>query len=192
MKIRTLLTAVALAGSLVASVTTSAFAITLESGTQIQGVLQSELSSKSAKDGDTFTMTTLNATDAGGQPIHATIYGHVSEVVSSSYSHKAHMKLNFDRIRLADGTSAPLNASLLAVDKKQNTNALRVATEVLGSMIAGNIVGKAIGTNIGGIVGTGAGILYAANTASDVVIPQNANIKIQLNSPLNTREQATY
>jgi hypothetical protein len=189
--IRTTVTATALAGALMASLCSAAFAVTIESGTQIQATLQNELTSKDAKDGDTFTMTTVNATDANGQPVHATIYGHLSEVVQSSYAHKAHMKLNFDRVRLADGTSAPLSASLLAVDKKQNTNALRVATEVLGAMVAGNIVGKAIGTNIGGIVGTGAGIIYAANTASDIVIPQGANVKIQLDQTLVTRPQAS-
>jgi len=190
--VRTALTAAALAGSLVASLATAALAVQIDSGTQIQCTLQQQLDSKTAKDGDTFTCPTVGLVDANGQPIHGTVYGHLSEVVASSYTHKAHLKLNFDRIQLADGTSAPVSATLLAVDKKQNTNALRVASEVLGSMIVGNIVGKAIGTNLGGIVGTGAGILYAANTSSDVVIPQNATVKMSLTETLNTRRQATY
>ena len=190
--IRTAVTAAALAGSLVASVATAALAVTIDSGTQIQCNLQQQLDSKTANDGDSFTCTTNGLTSADGTPLHGTVYGHVSEVVRSSYAHKAHIKLNFDRLQLADGTSAPLNASLVSVDKKQNTNALRAASEVVGAMIAGNIVGKWMGTNAGGIVGTGAGILYAANTASDVVIPQNANVKVQLNSTLDTRRQATY
>ena len=192
MKFRTALSAAALAGSLVASLATAALAVQIDSGSQVTCTLQQQLDSKTAHDGDTFTCTTNGLTDASGQAVHGTIYGHLSEVVASSYAHKAHMKLNFDRLQLADGTSAPMNAALVSVDKKQNTNALRVATEVVGAMIAGNIVGKAIGTNIGGIVGTGAGILYAANTASDVVVPQYANVKVQVNSTINTRRQASY
>jgi hypothetical protein len=191
-KVRTALGAAALAGSLLATLATAAFAVTIDSGTQVSCALQQQLDSKTAHDGDTFTCTTTGLADASGQPIHGTVYGHLSEVTASSYSHKAHLKMNFDRIQLADGTTAPIDAALVSVDKKQNTNALRVATEVLGSMIAGNIVGKAIGTNLGGVVGTGAGILYAANTASDVVIPQYANVKMQLNQQINTRRQASY
>jgi hypothetical protein len=191
MRFRTAFTAAALAGSLFVSVATAALAVTLDSGSQIQCNLQQQLDSKTAKDGDTFTCTTANLTDASGQPVHGTVYGHLSEVVASSYTHKAHMKLNFDRLVLADGTSAPVNAQLVSVDKKQNTNFLRAASIVVGSMVAGNVVGKWVGTNIGGMLGFGTGVLYAANVASDIVVPQYANVKISLTSTLTTRQQAT-
>jgi hypothetical protein len=191
-KLRTALTAAALAGSLALSLATAAFAVTIEQNTQIQCTLQQGLDSKSAHDGDTFTCTTNGLTDADGQPIHGTIYGHLSEVNAASYGQKAHMKLNFDRIRLADGSSAPISASLIDVEKRNNTNGLRAATEIIGAMIAGNIIGKAMGTNYGGIVGTGAGILYAANTANDISVPQYATVKMNLNETVSTRRQASY
>jgi hypothetical protein len=190
-KLRVTLTAAAFAGSLVASLATAAFAVTIDEGTQVQCALQQSLDTKTAQDGDTFTCITNGLTDANDQPIHGTIYGHVSEVSAASYAHKAHMKLNFDRIRLADGTRAPINASLIGVDKGQKTNGLRAATEIIGAMIAGNIIGKAMGTNYGGIVGTGAGVLYAANTANDITIPQYATVKMQVNTPVSTRRQTS-
>ena len=191
MKLRTAIGAAALTGTLVASLAASALAVTIDAGTQISGSLQQQIDTKTARDGDTFTMTTNGLTDAAGAPVNATIYGHLSEVVASSYTHKAHVKMNFDRIQFADSSSAPVSAALVAVDKKQNTNFLRAASEVVGAMVAGNVVGKWAGTDIGGVIGAGTGILYAANTASDIVLPQYANVKISLTQNIESRQQAT-
>ncbi|MBV9102669.1 MAG: hypothetical protein JO060_03705 [Candidatus Eremiobacteraeota bacterium] len=189
MKLRTALTAAALAGSLVTSLATAAFAVTINQGTQVNCTLQNQVDSK-MKDGDTFTCTTNGLRDANDNDVHGTIYGHISEVVAANYAKKAHVKMNFDRIRFSDGSSAPIDASLVSVDKRNQTNGLRAATTIVGAMIAGNILGKAIGTNIGGLLGTGAGVLLASNTGSDIVVPQYANVKLSLNRTLNTRRQS--
>jgi hypothetical protein len=155
--------------------------VSMDSGTLISGHVERELSSKTAQDGDRFAVRT----DSG-----AVIYGHLSQVARANVGHKAHLNLNFDRIRFSDGTSAPIAAKLVSVAKTAKTNYVRAAGTVLGGMIAGNILGKAIGTNAGGALGVVGGGLLAANTASDIVVPQDAAIEVQLTQPLVVRRQA--
>lgn len=84
------------------------FAGTLSAGTLIAGRVQQELSSRTAREGDPFTVRTEEG---------ATIYGHLSDVVPSNASRKAHLTLNFDRIRFPDGSSETIRARLVSVGK---------------------------------------------------------------------------
>ncbi|MBV8151802.1 MAG: hypothetical protein JOY59_09610 [Candidatus Eremiobacteraeota bacterium] len=152
-------------------------AFTLPAGTTIAGHIQQEINSKTAMEGQRFTMTT----NSGSR-----IYGHLSEVARGNVGRKAHLKLNFDSIRFSDGGTAPINASLTAVAQQKNINYTQAAGQVLGGMIAGNIVGKAVGTNLGGLVGLAGGALLAKNTAYDIDIPAGASAQITLNSPLTS------
>jgi len=146
-------------------------------GAMITGTIQQELRSKTAQDGDGFTMVT-----SGG----STIYGHLSQVDRANIGRKAHLKLNFDRIRFPDGSSARIHATLVSVQSHKQTNYTRAAGTALGGLIAGNILGKAIGVGIGGAVGLVGGALLAANTASDIDIPAGAQAQIQLTRPLSS------
>lgn len=146
-------------------------------GTQIAGTIQQELRSKTAQDGQTFTMVT---------PGGSTIYGHLSQVDRANIGRKAHLKLNFDTIRFPDGSTSRIHASLVAVQQHKQTNYTRAAGTALGGMIVGNILGKAIGTNLGGAFGLAGGALLAANTANDIDIPAGASATIQLTQPLSS------
>jgi hypothetical protein len=155
--------------------------VDMDAGTLISGHVEREISSKTAQDGDRFAVRT----DAG-----SVIFGHVSQVSRANVGRKAHLALNFDRIRFSDGTSAPIRAKLVSVEKKAKTNYVRAAGTVLGGMIAGNILGKALGTNAGGALGVVGGGLLAANTASDIDVPQGSAVEVQLTEPLVLRRQA--
>ena len=146
-------------------------------GAQITGTIQQELRSKTAQDGERFTMVT-----SGG----STIYGHLSQVDRANIGRKAHLKLNFDTIRFPDGSTARIHATLVAVQQHKQVNYTRAAGQALGGMIVGNILGKAIGTNVGGAFGLAGGALLAANTASDIDIPAGAQATIQLTRPLSS------
>jgi len=146
-------------------------------GTQITGTIQQELRSKTAQDGDRFTMVT-----SGG----STIYGHLSQVDRANIGRKAHLKLNFDSVRFPDGSTARIHATVVAVQQHKQVNYTRAAGTALGGMIAGNILGKAIGVGVGGAVGLAGGALLAANTASDIDIPAGAQATIQLTRPLRS------
>jgi hypothetical protein len=156
---------------------TFSLATTLPAGTMISGQIQQEINSKTAQDGQRFTMVTSSG---------STIYGHLSEVARGDIGRKAHLKLNFDSIRFSGGGTAPINASLTAVAEKKSINYGQAAGQVIGGMIAGNIVGKALGTNLGGAVGVAGGALLAANTAYNIDVPQGASAQITLNAPLTT------
>jgi hypothetical protein len=139
--------------------------VDLDAGTVISGHVTQEISSKTAQDGQRFSIET-----DGGSVIH----GHLAQVARANIGRKAHLQLVFDRIRFSDGTSAPLHATLVSVTKKAQPNYVRAAGTVLGGMIAGNILGKALGTNAGGLIGAAGGGLLAANTTSDIDIPHAA------------------
>jgi hypothetical protein len=144
-------------------------------GVTISGAIQQEISTKTAQDGQQFTMVT----DGG-----STIYGHLSEVARANIGRKAHVKLNFDSIRFPDGSTSYLHASLESVQSKKQVNYGQAAGQILGGMIAGNILGKAIGTNAGGIFGLAGGALLASNTATNIDIPQGAYATIRLHAPI--------
>jgi hypothetical protein len=155
--------------------------VNLPAGTTIDGTVQQELNSKTAQDGQRFTIVT-----SSGSRIH----GHLSEVDRANIGRKAHMKLNLDAITFADGTRAPINAEVIGVGQHKQTNYVQAAGQVLGGMIVGNIIGKAIGTNLGGLVGVAGGGLLAANTSSNIDIPAGSAARIKLDSPLVVRYQA--
>jgi hypothetical protein len=146
-------------------------------GAQITGTIQQELRSKTAQDGDQFTMVT-----SGG----STIYGHLSQVDRANIGRKAHLKLNFDTIRFPDGSTSRIHATVVAVQQHKQTNYTRAAGTALGGMVVGNIIGKAIGVGVGGAVGLIGGGLLAANTANDIDIPAGAQATIQLTQPLSS------
>jgi hypothetical protein len=152
-----------------------AFAGAIDTGTLIDGRLQQELSSRNAQDGERFTVQTNKG---------SVIYGHLSEVARANIGRKAHLKLNFDRIRFASGRTEPLSAKLVSVSTKAQPNYTRAAGTVLGGMIAGNIIGKALGTNAGGLFGAIGGGLLAVNTTSDIDVPAGSSVEIQLTEPL--------
>ena len=164
-------------------VAASAASVDYPVGTQIFGTLQQELNTKNAYEDKRFTIVT----DGG-----SVIRGHLSEVVKSSISHKAHMKLNFDSIKFPDGTRAPIDAKVSDVQQKTQYNIARAAGSVIVGDIVGNMVGHAVGVRgVGGLAGIAGGALYAQNTATDLQIPAGSHIGIQLTEPLVVRPQSS-
>lgn len=152
-------------------------------GATLSGSIQQDINTKTAQDGQRFTMVT---------PSGSVIIGHLSQVDRANVGRKAHVKLNFDDIRFTDGTSVPIHAKLIAVGQHKKVNYVQAAGQVLGGMIVGNIVGKAVGTNLGGLVGVAGGALLAANTSTNIDIPSGSQAQIQLTEPLVVRPQARY
>lgn len=150
-------------------------------GATIDGTIRQEINSKTAQDGQGFTMLTTSG---------SRIKGHLSEVQRANLGRKAHLKLNVDTITFTDGISSPISAEVIGVGQKKQTNYTQAAGTILGGMIAGNIVGKTIGTNIGGLIGVVGGSLLAANTSQDIIIPVGSLIRIKLTAPLLVRAQA--
>lgn len=180
MKVRAFLGALVLGGLFAIGIARAA-TVDLPAGATIDGTLQREINTKTAQDGQRFSILTSSG---------SRIIGHLAQVDRANIGRKAHVKLVLDDIRLPDGTSAPINATVIGISTHRQTNYVQAAGQVLGGMIVGNIIGKAIGTNLGGLVGVAGGGLLAANTSSNIDIPAGAPVRIKLNAPLVVRYQA--
>ncbi|HVA27671.1 MAG TPA: hypothetical protein VNF68_05795 [Candidatus Baltobacteraceae bacterium] len=167
------LTVVALACIVPTSILASR--VNYPAGAMIDATTRQEINTKTARDGDQFTLGTASG---------STIYGHLSELARGAPTRKAHVKLNFDLIQLPDGTRAPLHATLAGVATKRKVNYGQGAAQAIGGTIVGNILGKQLGTNAGGLVGLAGGALLATNTAYDLVIPAGSEARLTLTAPL--------
>jgi hypothetical protein len=167
---------------LAAMTATHAANVNLPAGATIDSTLQQDLNSKTAQDGQRFTLVT---------PSGSRINGHLSNVHRATITgHKAGLTLNADTITFADGTTSPIDAEVIGVGSHKQTNYLQAAGQVVGGMVVGNIIGKAIGTNLGGLVGVAGGALLAANSSSNIDVPSGAQVRMKLNAPLVVRPQA--
>jgi len=169
--------------ALIAAMTAAQAAnVNLPVGSQIDSTLQQDLNSKTAQDGQAFTLVT---------PSGSRISGHLSGVHRATITgRKASLNLNVDTITFSDGTTAPIDAEVIGVGQHKQTNYVQAAGQVLGGMVVGNVIGKAIGTSLGGLVGVAGGALLAANSSSNIDVPQGAQVRLKLNAPLVVRPQA--
>ena len=125
-------------------------------GTQLVGVLNNDLSSQNAREGDRFTLTVRSP----GQFEGATIEGRVMNVDRGGrITGRSQMTLDFDTIRLRDGRSHSF-AGILESVREPDGDIVRVDNE--GAVREGNqtertVTRTAIGTAVGAIIGAIAG-----------------------------------
>ena len=171
-------------------------------GTRIIGVLDTDLSTRTAAVGDRFT---LRVTDPG-EFSDATIEGHVSQIERSGrLTGRSVMTLNFDSIRLRDGRSynfaglvegvRTTGGEVVRVDtegavrddsqttKTETRAAIGTAVGAIIGAIAGGGKGAAIGAILG--AGGGAGSVYAQGR-NDLELNRGTEITIRAGAPLNT------
>ena len=156
-------------GSNVGDVATGTFVI--PNGTQLVAVLNSDLSTQTAREGDRFTMTVRSSQYDG-----ATIEGQVTSVDRGGrLSGRSQMTLDFDTIRLRDGRSYRFagilesvrmpNGDIVRVDNEgavresdqTNKTVTRTAIGTAVGAIIGAIAGGGKGAAIGAVIGAGAG-----------------------------------
>jgi hypothetical protein len=144
----------------------------IPNGTEIVAVLNNDLSTQNAREGDRFTMTVRSP----GQYDGATIEGQVTSVNRSGrVSGRSEMTMDFDTIRLRDGTTYRFagilesvrtpNGDVVRVDNEgavresdqTNKTVTRTAIGTAVGAIIGAIAGGGKGAAIGAIVGAGAG-----------------------------------
>ncbi len=124
----------------------------IPNGTQLVAVLNSNLSTETARDNERFTMTVRSP----GQHDGATIEGYVTNVGRSGrVTGRSEMTLNFDTIRLRDGRSYRF-AGIVEAVRTPGNETVRVDNE--GAVREGDQTNKtvqraAIGTALGAIIG---------------------------------------
>jgi hypothetical protein len=95
----------------------------IRAGSLLNGVMLRELYSKTARDGDPFSVQT-----GGG----STLYGHLTQVSRARINRQAHIRFVFDRIDFPDGTEADLQARLITLSgKKKKIDYIRTGGRLL-------------------------------------------------------------
>jgi hypothetical protein len=150
-------------------------------GMQFTGTLQQNVSSKNANVGDQITLMNVNSTD--GQITGARMYGHIVSVTRAGQGRNAQVLMSFDTLQLPDGESFPVVGEVTQAQVNTKNNGAKEAIGTVGGMIVGNILGKWIGTNVGGLLGAAGGYIIAKNNREDVTIPANSNVSVRLVQP---------
>jgi hypothetical protein len=150
--------------SIVADVPRGKFAV--PDGTQLVAVLNDNLSTKQAGDGDRFTLTVRSPSPYEG----ASIEGHVAQANRSGrVSGRAEMSFEFDRIRLRDGRTSNFAGYIDSV-RTTSGETVRIDNEgraqdddsQTGRTVTRAGIGAAVGAVIGAIVGGGKGAAIGA------------------------------
>ena len=158
----------------------------LAPGTELIGTLDTSLDSKSAFAGEQVILT--NVSSSSGSINGATLIGSVTDVTRPGQGRTAQVLIHFDSLRLADGTMRPIDGVVASMKVKTKSNAAKEVGGALLGMLAGNAIGKTLfGVSGGGIVGAIGGYMVARDNRSDVVIPANTDVTVQL---LDPRRQA--
>jgi hypothetical protein len=157
----------------------------LPSQVVVTGTLEQTINSKTAQVGDPFVLDVIPPYPADDPRYQgARVYGHVMNVTRANSTHKGRVDLAFDRLTLADGTTASLTGQVLSLDVKQggNSSARGLVGAVVGQIV-GNYIGKHIGTDIGGAVGAIGGAIYAGNLGTNVSIGQGTTVAMKTTQP---------
>lgn len=171
----------------------------LTNGETVIAVLDSDLSSATAREGDRFTATLRLPTQYAG----ATVEGHISNVRRSGrVTGRSEMTLNFDSVRLRDGRSFRFSGLVESLrtaqgdtvkvdnegsvrDNSQTTKtAQRAAIGTAVGAIVGAIAGGGKGAAIGAIVGAGggAGSVYVEGR-DDLELSRGTELTIRATGP---------
>jgi hypothetical protein len=171
----------------------------LANGETVVAVLDNDLSSASAREGDRFTATLTQPNQYEG----ATLEGHVSNVQRSGrVTGRSQMTLNFDTIRLRNGRSYRFAGLVESIrtsggdtvrvdnegsvrDENQTTKtAQRAAIGTAVGAIIGAIAGGGKGAAIGAIVGAGggAGSVYVEGR-NDLELTRGTQLTIRTTGP---------
>ncbi len=171
----------------------------IANGETLVGVLDNDVSTESAREGDRFTITVRQPSQYEG----ATIDGHISNVQRSGrITGRSQMTLNFDSIRLRDGRSYRFAGIVESVrttqgdtirvdnegsvrDNSQTTRtAQRAAIGTAVGAIIGAIAGGGKGAAIGAIVGAGggAGSVYVQGR-DDLDLTRGTELTIRASGP---------
>lgn len=181
--------------------------LTIESNTIIPLLLNTDLNSKTAQKGDTFTATldTRGGTEYAGLPSGTIVQGHLVAASAKTSKDPGMLDLAFDRIVLPGGYVSKLDASVINLESKniRTENGVMVANQstkkddlkyvgigagagaLLAVVTKGNLITNAL---IGGALGYLFGLTQKdAQQFNDVSLKADTKLGIQLNNDLNVK-----
>jgi hypothetical protein len=168
--------------------------VTVPSGTEFRFALASDVSTKSAKVGDSFRARLTSDVVADGKvavPAGTIVVGQVTNVVSGSDKIGAvpTISMHFSSLEYSGGKTLPISGDYTSTGKSEKG---QDTAKIVGGAAAGAILGhqvndKSSGTIIGGLLGAGAGTLAAKKTGSEVKLPAGTEIAVVLGAPLKVQ-----
>jgi len=169
---------------------------TIPAGTKLAITLENAVSSKDANVGDAVQAKTaepLIVEDVVLAPEGSAISGKIKEVVRASKNKSeetmARLDMSFHTLATVGG-SEKIHGTLLGGEKKAGSTTKRDAAIIVGSGVAGAVLGKVIGksgkaTAAGGVVGAAAGMGVAAmQKGNEVSLPAGTKLTIVLDNPV--------
>lgn len=167
----------------------------IPNGTQLVAVLNSNLSTNTARDNERFTMSVRSPAQYDG----ATIEGYLTNVNRSGrVTGRSEMTLNFDTIRLRDGRSYKF-AGIVETARTPENETVRVDNEgavrendQTGRTIQRTAIGTALGAIIGAIAGGGKGaaigaVLGAGTGAGSVYVQGREDLELTTGTEFTIR-----
>jgi len=169
---------------------------TIPAGTKLAITLENAVSSKDANVGDAVaakTVEPLIVDDVVLAPEGSAVVGRVTDVVRASKNKSeetmARLDMSFHALATVGG-SEKIHGTLLGGEKKAGSTTKRDAAIIVGSGVAGAVLGKVIGksgkaTAAGGVVGAAAGMGVAAmQKGNEVSLPAGTKLTIVLDNPV--------
>ena len=197
MKIRNGLMALATLAAFVGTtfVASAQQTLTLYQGAQINGRMRTTIDTGSAHVGDRFVMDVVPPYPSGDPAFQgAIVAGEVSSVTRAGQGTKPSLGIQFDYLRLADGSTVDIAATMTQDQRKtEQANGGHVAITTAGGMVLGNIIQKTIfhGSGpTGGIIGAAGGLLYGANQKTNFQLQEGSQIQLTLNKTVVIRRQS--
>lgn len=165
--------------------------ILVPEGTQLSLSLAQDLSTKSAKVGDTIRATVLSDVTVDGKLAIAagtTVAGQVTDVVSGSskIGGVPLLGMSFDRLELPGNRDVPISG---VVTQRGKSDTARDTVKIVGGAAAGAILGHEVkggdkGKVIGGLLGGAIGAVAAQKTGTEVKLAAGTELAISLASPV--------
>ncbi len=139
--------------------------------------------------GDRFVMDVVPPYPSGNPAFQgAIIGGEVTSVTSAGQGRKPSLGLQFDYLRLADGSTVDVSATMTEDQRKADQ---KNSVKTIAATVGGALLGAWIFHGAGGaIVGGAGGLLYGANGKANFAIPQGSNVQITLSQTVTIRRQA--
>lgn len=168
---------------------------TVAAGTTFEVSLPAEVSTGKNRNQDRLTLP-VKSPLVGGNPIlkGAKVEAHLEDVVKAQRGRKASLHLVFDDIVLKDGTTQPIQATLLntKIESKTKGQFLKNVGIVMGGTAAGHFVGKKTGKKHGGLAGAAAATAFVlASPGGEVVLKKGSELEVKLKSPIEPAKAGT-
>jgi hypothetical protein len=155
------------------------------SGTNYFGKLEQPVSTKTSKDGDTFSIDetkSKNPALAG-----AVIDGHLAGIVAAGPMRSPKITIVFDDIRLADGTKQPVNVQLVDVGAfSPKTHHMRTLGMMIGGAVAGHMLARRTGRHHGALLGAASAYALSQTLKTDIYVPAGSTIELRFASPVTS------